>query len=212
MGRTADFFDSYAHDFDAIYGTRSTLVNRLINHFFRKSMRLRYELTLLGCDPIEGKRVIDIGCGPGHYSVALAKAGAKYVLGIDFSKNMVDLAIQRAKAEGVQDRCEFIQADFLSFDPQREFNYAILMGFMDYIEEPEKVIQKVSNFTTEKAFFSFPADGGFLAWQRKIRYRKRCNLFLYRLEQIDNLFSGLSGAKVEIVKIARDYFVTVTYA
>jgi 2-polyprenyl-3-methyl-5-hydroxy-6-metoxy-1,4-benzoquinol methylase len=67
----SDFFDSYAHDFNAIYGNRNTFLNRLLNGWLRRSMRLRYEMTLQSCDPLEGKSVLDVGCGPGHYAVAL---------------------------------------------------------------------------------------------------------------------------------------------
>ena len=62
--RTSDFFDSYAHDFSAIYGTANNPVDKIINRLFRKSMMIRYRKSLEGCDPIEGRSVLDIGCGP----------------------------------------------------------------------------------------------------------------------------------------------------
>src|SRR6201997_4378788 len=94
--RTSEFFHAYAHDFNAIYGNSNTFVNRLINRHFRASMRLRYEKTIEGCSPIAGKTVLDIGCGPGHYSVALAKKGAERVFGIDFADEMIAIAKQNA--------------------------------------------------------------------------------------------------------------------
>src|SRR5688572_1501281 len=109
----AEFFDSYAHDFDAIYGTRHTALNRLINKHFRKSMRLRYERAIAGCDPIEGRSVLDIGCGPGHFGIALASRGAGRVVGIDFAPQMLAVARQHAEQKGVADRCEWILGDFL---------------------------------------------------------------------------------------------------
>ena len=72
---TAEFFHDYAQDFDAIYGTKHTWIRKLVNKYLRASMRLRFEKTLAGCNPIEGKSVIDIGCGPGHYTVALGQRG-----------------------------------------------------------------------------------------------------------------------------------------
>ena len=53
------------------------------------------------------------------------------------------------------------------------FDYSIAMGFLEYIEEPKKVIEKVLSITKLKAFFSFPVDAGMLAWQRKLRYKKK---------------------------------------
>ena len=49
--RTSEFFDSYAHDFSAIYGTGSGFFKDLINRLFRKSMVIRYRKTVEGCDP-----------------------------------------------------------------------------------------------------------------------------------------------------------------
>lgn len=208
--RTSQFFDSYAHDFNAIYGNSNTFMNRLINRHFRASMRLRYEKSIAGCFPIEGKSVLDIGCGPGHYSVALAKNGAAEVFGIDFADEMIAIADQNAKSAGVDGRCKFARFDFLSDSLDKKYDYTIVMGFMDYMADPQKTVDKVLSVTKGKAFFSFPTDGGILAWQRKLRYKKRCPLYLYSLPQLRQLFSKIAPDRVRIERIARDYFVTVT--
>lgn len=206
--RTSEFFQAYARDFDAIYGTRNTWLNRLINHFWRRSMKLRYEETLRGCTPIAGKKVLDVGCGPGHYAVSLAQKGAAQVLGLDFAPGMLELARARAEQAGVAGRCRFEVADFLAYPLNETFDYAVVMGFMDYVREPGPVIAKVLQATREKAFFSFPAAGGLLAWQRRLRYRQRCDLFLYTEKDLAQLFAA-TGARGEIKRLARDYFVTV---
>jgi 2-polyprenyl-3-methyl-5-hydroxy-6-metoxy-1,4-benzoquinol methylase len=208
--RTSEFFHSYAHDFNAIYGNSNTFVNRWINRYLRASMRMRYEKTIAGCSPIHGKTVLDIGCGPGHYSVALAKNGAARVFGIDFADEMIAIAKQNAQSAGTQDRCEFARHDFLADPIDGKYDYTIAMGFMDYMADPRKTIDKVLSVTKGKAFFSFPADGGILAWQRKLRYKQRCPLYLYTQAQLDQLFSGVRRDQVHCESIARDYFVTVT--
>jgi SAM-dependent methyltransferase len=206
---TSEFFDSYAHDFDAIYGTRHGLVNRFVNRYLRKSMRLRYEKTLAGCRPIEGRTVIDVGCGPGHYSVALATMGAARVVGLDFAPRMIDIAAEKARRAGVADRCRFVSADVLTYSTEEAYDYAVVMGFMDYVEEPRRLVEWVLSNTKSRAVFSFPAEGGLLAWQRKLRYRLRCPLFLYTRDRLELLLSNLPRADVRIERIARDYFVTV---
>jgi 2-polyprenyl-3-methyl-5-hydroxy-6-metoxy-1,4-benzoquinol methylase len=208
--RTSRFFDSYAHDFDAIYGTRNNPLNSLINRFLRKSMMLRYRRTIEGCDPIDGRTVIDIGCGPGHYAIALAKKGARHVLGIDFADRMIELANEYAQRAGVSDRCEFVCGDFMTYPADHTFDYSILMGFMDYVADPREVIERAVAVTGSRAFFSFPADGGFLSWQRKLRYRRRCDLYLYKPDRLKDLFARLPGVSMSIEKIARDYFVTAS--
>jgi 2-polyprenyl-3-methyl-5-hydroxy-6-metoxy-1,4-benzoquinol methylase len=208
--RTATFFDGYAGDFSAIYGNDHTPLNAIVNRVFRKSMRLRYERSLAGCNPIEGKTVIDIGCGPGHYSVALAARGASRVLGVDFAPGMIEISKKRAESANVSDRCTFTLGDFLEVTGDEKFDYAIVMGFMDYIADPLALMKKVLKVCRGKAFFSFPTDGGLLAWQRRMRYRNRCDLYLYSEPQIRSLISQLDVKGSNIERISRDFFVTLT--
>jgi 2-polyprenyl-3-methyl-5-hydroxy-6-metoxy-1,4-benzoquinol methylase len=206
--RTSEFFDRYAGGFNAIYGNDNRALERVINHLFRRAMLVRYEKSLAGCQPIEGRTVIDIGCGPGHYSVALARAGAAQVLGLDFAPGMLDIAQESAQAHRVAQRCTFALGDFLTYPITQSFDYAIVMGFMDYVRDPRPVIDRVLQIVNARAFFSFPKDGGVLAWQRKLRYRNRCDLFLYYEDQIRKLFST-TGAPFSVESIGRDFFVTL---
>jgi len=210
--RTQVFFHQYAHDFDAIYSNRGGLFNGIVNGLFRRSMKLRYLETLAGCQPIEGKTVLDVGCGPGHYAITLAQRGAAHVLGIDFAEGMLQIAAEHARASGVGYRCQFQQADFLQFRSTEPFDYVILMGFMDYMAEPRPIIEKALSLARSKAFFSFPVGGGVLAWQRKLRYRSRCELYMYTRDQLTEMFSRFDGIHATVEPIARDFFVTASIA
>jgi 2-polyprenyl-3-methyl-5-hydroxy-6-metoxy-1,4-benzoquinol methylase len=208
--RTRVFFHRYANDFDAIYSNRGGLLNSILNGMFRKSMKLRYLKTIEGCEPIQGKTVLDVGCGPGHYAITLAQRGAARVLGIDFAEGMLHVAAEHARANGAGRQCEFRQADFLEFQSPEPFDYVILMGFMDYMPEPRRIIEKALSLARSKVFFSFPVEGGLLAWQRKLRYRGRCELYMYTREQLESLFCSFTGVRAAIEPIARDFFVTVS--
>lgn len=210
LERTQGFFHSYANDFDAIYSSRGGVFNGLINRLFRESMRLRFVKTLEGCVPIEGKTVLDVGCGPGHYSISLAQRGAAKVVGLDFAEGMLGLAAEHAARAGVAERCRFMSGDFMTCSPAEPFDYVVVMGFMDYMSDPRAVIGKALSLTRRRAFFSFPVAGGILSWQRRLRYRRRCDLFFYNRCQIEELFSGFGGVQVLIEPIARDYFVTAS--
>jgi 2-polyprenyl-3-methyl-5-hydroxy-6-metoxy-1,4-benzoquinol methylase len=206
--RTAEFFDRYAHDFDAIYGTKNTPVNRVVNALFRRSMRQRYMLSLEGCEPVRDRTVLDIGCGPGHYTVELARRGAARVLGIDFADGMLEIARHTATRAGMQDRCEFQRADFFQDSFSETFDYVIAMGFMDYVADPGTTIRKALGLARSRAFFSFPVSGGLLAWQRQLRYRSRCDLYLYTENQVRAIFANTTAKRVDISQIDRDLFVT----
>lgn len=207
--KVSRFFDGYAHDFDAIYGNNNGLVDSVINRLFRQSMKLRYLKTLEGSSPIAGCSVLDIGCGPGHYSIALAKLGAGEVLGIDVAEGMLRVARERAARESGAQVCRFEKRDFLLHDFDRKFDYTILMGLMDYMERPRDVVKKALSITATRSFFSFPLDDGILAWQRKFRYKSRCELYMYKQAEVRNMFLNVDCAGTRIEKIGRDLFIAV---
>ena len=69
---------------------------------------------------VHGLRVLDLGCGEGHYARQLAAAGAARVLGVDASPAMIELA-RAAEAEsplGIEYRCSTVQGmpDLERFD------------------------------------------------------------------------------------------------
>ncbi len=55
---------------------------------------------------LEGKRVLDVGCGVGRETVELARRGAR-VVAVDLSPTLIDSARRRATEAGVIDRVEF---------------------------------------------------------------------------------------------------------
>ncbi len=210
MNRVEQFFDRYAYDFDAIYGTSQSFLNRILNPILRKSMRTRYEKTLLYSQPVKGKTALDIGCGPGHYSIAFAENGAEKVVGIDFSEEMIKIAKERVATLGLSDKCQFIVEDIFTYASSEKFDFSIVMGVMDYITVPGKMIEKVIRLTKQKAYFSFPSSGGLLALHRRVRYIKRCPLYMYNQKQLTTVFNKFLPNEYKIEKINRDYFVTVS--
>ena len=63
------------------------------NHFLMPRL-----LAMLG--DVRGKAILDLGCGEGGYSRALARQGAR-VVSVDGSTRLIDVARQRASDEGV---------------------------------------------------------------------------------------------------------------
>jgi 2-polyprenyl-3-methyl-5-hydroxy-6-metoxy-1,4-benzoquinol methylase len=202
------FWDSYATNFDAIYGTKNSWVNKAINRLFRSTMKLRFEKTMQSI-PDEKVSVIDIGCGPGHYCFSLAQSGQREVLGIDFSEKMIQLAADHALELGIEKRLKFEVLNFLEFGPEKKYDYSIMMGFIEYFEHPELIIKKALDITNRKVLISFPVAGGLLAFQRKLRYKRRCFLRLYSSEDIKRLMAEVNINSYTIEKIQRDFFVTL---
>jgi 2-polyprenyl-3-methyl-5-hydroxy-6-metoxy-1,4-benzoquinol methylase len=208
MKENSSFWDRYASDFDAIYGTKNSWFNNAINKLFRESMKIRFEKTMQVIP--EGEvSVIDIGCGPGHYCFSLAQKGQRDILGIDFSETMIHLAKKHATEFGIGNNIKFEVVNFPEMVSEKKFDYSIMMGFIEYFEKPELIIKKAIDITNRKIFISFPVAGGLLAFQRKLRYKRRCYLQLYSYKDIVRLMEDLKINSYTIEQIQRDFFVTI---
>jgi len=60
-------------------------------------------LNLLLAEGLEGREVLDYGCGPGDWGVWMATEGARVTL-LDLSPVAIDLGLRRARASGVASR------------------------------------------------------------------------------------------------------------
>jgi 23S rRNA (uracil1939-C5)-methyltransferase len=61
-------------------------------------------------DPRPGERVGDLFCGLGNFSLALAARGAD-VIGMEGSPSLVERAAQNARANGLEERAQFVAHD-----------------------------------------------------------------------------------------------------
>lgn len=93
-----------------------------------------------------GVEVLDIGCGVGRWSVALAARGA-HVTGVDLSKIMLAEAWRRAAEMGVAHRCQFVQQDLatLSFDTDRRYWLILGVTVLQHILDPARLDAAVAN-------------------------------------------------------------------
>lgn len=121
------------------YSTASTLSSRLANQRLLDAVAAVADLG--------GKRVIDVGCGDGTYTLELLAARPKYVLGVDAAASAVECG--RKKAEGT-DRVEFRAVDAYSLESLHErFDVAILRGVLHHLYEPERAIAGLSKIADE---------------------------------------------------------------
>ena len=86
------------------------------NEADRKGVNMAETLAFLEREGVSfnGSRILDIGCGPGHYAFAFAEKGAEVVC-IDIAENMID----RLKAEmpaHLQNRISSLLADWHTLD------------------------------------------------------------------------------------------------
>ncbi|MFL5740280.1 MAG: class I SAM-dependent methyltransferase [Flavisolibacter sp.] len=206
------FFHGYAADFDSIYGhsKKRGFFDKAMDKIFRQSMLLRFRETLEQSQNPAIKSILDVGCGSGVYCIEFLKQG-KTVVGLDLAEGMLQIARQKTAAFKESGKISFILSDYMDYQFSEKFDAACLMGFFDYIKEPVPLIKKLQKDVSKELYMSFPKKGGFLTWQRKVRYNMRhCPLYFYSKKSLVDILdqAGLQG-KYTIKDLGRDFFVKV---
>jgi len=120
----------------------------------RRSVHARAVIALEVLEPhIEGKTVLDMGCGSGHFLTECIKAGAAKGIGLDIAPQAVELAQSLAKKNGFEDKLEFA----VGKAGQKEFPEAdIITGFglVDWLETKE-CLQYFQHLKDKEFIFSF---------------------------------------------------------
>ena len=90
---------------------------------------------------MEGKKVLDVGCGGGILAEALNELGAN-VTGIDASENTIGVAKTHSKSIGSDVR--YIQntiEEFTSSYPDERFDVITCLEMLEHVPEPDKIIK-----------------------------------------------------------------------
>jgi len=201
-------FELDAERFDAIYADKKGPLERFIDNVWRGVVRKRLVLALERLAPMQGKTILDVGCGSGRFCFAYAQQGAKRVVGVDFAAPMIDIANDYAKRLGVDDRCEFRVGRFPEAVPDGPFDASTAMGFFDYIEDPVSLVRAMKEKTSGTMMMSFPKA---IEWRvpiRRVRFLlAKCPLFLYTRKRIESILAAAGITNYEMINLGRDYVV-----
>ncbi|GAB6066844.1 bifunctional 2-polyprenyl-6-hydroxyphenol methylase/3-demethylubiquinol 3-O-methyltransferase UbiG [Methylothermus subterraneus] len=93
---------------------------------------------------VQGQRIVDVGCGGGILSEALAREGAQ-VLGIDLAEELVEVAKLHALEQGVEGvRYEHIGVAALAEREPESFDAATCMEMLEHVPRPAAVIKALA--------------------------------------------------------------------
>ncbi len=104
---------------------------------------------------LSGKRVLDLGCGYGWHCVYAAERGAKSVLGVDLSSRMLEEAEKRTHFSNVR----YQKGDISCVEfPQESFDVVLSSLALHYIEDPERLFQKIWSWLSPQGEFLFSVE------------------------------------------------------
>jgi SAM-dependent methyltransferase len=94
---------------------------------------------------VEGKRVLDLGCGMGQLAVHLAEAGAAEVIGVDISERMLTLAM----AERGHPRVTYLREAIESVAfPSDRFDLVVSSLAFHYVEDYPGLVRRIARWLT----------------------------------------------------------------
>ena len=88
---------------------------------------------------LQGKRIVDVGCGGGILTEGLAKHGAD-ALGIDLSEDLIDIADLHGLESGIKAHYKKISAEALAEQEPEGFDHVTCMEMLEHVPDPGSII------------------------------------------------------------------------
>jgi len=95
---------------------------------------------------LKRKRVLDVGCGEGFFSVQMSKAGAREVVACDISQPRIRKARFVLEALGIGNvRLEQVDIYSSKFRNLGHFDFALCLGFLHRVPNPYGVVETLAS-------------------------------------------------------------------
>lgn len=89
--------------------------------------------------PLQDQRILDVGCGGGILSEALAHAGAQ-VVGIDQSKAALAVAQEHAQENNLAIDYRWVSVEQLALDEPGTFDLLTCMELLEHVPDPKSIV------------------------------------------------------------------------
>ena len=105
--------------------------------------------------PMDGLRVVDLGCGYGWFCRWAVEAGAESVLGVDLSERM----LERARADFVDPRITYRHADLDELELDADaFDFAYSSLTLHYLVDVDRLFAQIARSLTPGGRFVFSCE------------------------------------------------------
>jgi len=118
---------------------------------YRNKSKLEVLLGSAFFEEIQGKTVLDFGCGPGAEAIEIAQRGARRVFGVDIRESFLETARARAAEAGVADRCVFTTT------PEESAAVVVSLDSFEHFGDPAAILRVMDSYLRPdgKVFVSF---------------------------------------------------------
>ncbi len=107
------------------------------------------------CGALDGRSVLDLGCGEGYCARELKRRGAGYYLGLDLSEKMIAAAQAQESVDGLG--IEYKTTNVVDYEPGRAFDLCVAVFLFNYlrVEEMRQVFAMVHRTLQRNGQFVF---------------------------------------------------------
>lgn len=134
---------------------------------------------------LEGKRVLDAGCGTGRAARRAWELGAALVVGVDFARRM----LSRARQHGHR---LLAQADLGALPlPDACFDVVISAFVLEHVPDFARAVRELSRVTAPDGVVvlsDFHPFGAFMGWERAFRRQEAGRLRVYTIQRTPHLY------------------------
>jgi len=116
---------------------------------------LRLAYIEAACGGLDGKKILDIGCGGGILAEALAAKGA-IVTGIDLAEKSLNIARLHLHESNLDVDYQTISAEDMAEQHQGEYDVVACLEMLEHVPDPASIIQAAHDLVTNEGhvFFS----------------------------------------------------------
>ena len=107
--------------------------------------------------PLQGQRILDVGCGGGILSEAMARKNAASVLGIDLAEKSLKVAqLHALEAEVANLAYRHVSVEALADEQPESFDIVTCMEMLEHVPSPASVVQACARLVKPggRVFFS----------------------------------------------------------
>ncbi len=143
----------------------SKIAKHYARRFRRSGLGKEQRLLLEGIrrDSVQGKRVLDIGCGVGALHLSLLKEGAAHATGVDAAEGMVKKAQLLSEEFGVAEKTNYINGDFVEYAEQlHDAEITMLDKVVCCYEDVETLVKKSTEKTAAVYALTHPKESLFV--------------------------------------------------
>lgn len=157
--------------------------------------RREKEAVLEAVTPLADKRVLEIACGTGRFTVMLAEQGAD-VVGLDISEPMLKQGLHRARQGPTETAVEFLRGDAgrLPF-PDDHFDTVVAMRFFHLADDPATFLEEMRRVTRNQIVFdtfNHPSTRSIYNWALPMGSR------LYTRREVEALLEATELTAVDV--------------